>query len=194
MLVWTLPDDDSGIEGWPQAAALLAQTVLAARTPQERFTYQPRLRVDQSDEGAVLDITWPPGATGRGFDVVWAGPDGPRSLGPVAPGLTTDRIALPSAPLGALVQLRFMEGQREVLPPRTYRVAPRIARGTPAGDQAALDAFFGPRPADVTQFVDTLPWGKREERQPLLPWLLWGALALLPFDVLLHRHRTRQEP
>ena len=114
-------------------------------TAQERFAYRPQIRVDQSDDGAVLDIRWQRGATGDGFDVTWVGPEGAQALGRVAPGLTADRLSLPAAPAGALVRLRFLDAQgRAALPPHTYRVAPRSMQPVPAGDQAALDALIGP--------------------------------------------------
>ena len=194
VLTWTLPDDDPGMAGWDGAAGLLTQVVRAARTPTDRDTHRPRTRILQHEDGAVLTLDWPRGAPDRGFEILWT-PDGAeeteaRSLGHVAPGLTSDRIRLPAAPPGTAVRVSFLREGREVLAARTYRARALEPRAVPAGNQAALDAAFGSRPKDLTQFVDTLPWGERTEKLPIDTWLLWFALALLPADVWLHRHRS----
>jgi hypothetical protein len=188
VIMWTLPPDDRGAARWEDMGRLFAQAARAVLAPRGSFAYLPSARVVQGADGAArIHVDWPRGETGRRLRMRWEGPRGTRDLGLFTPEDEDGGRELPAAPEGSLVRLHVELEPGPAVPPVSYLAAGRAEPVHQPADVARLEAALGaPLPAPAA-FVRALPRGGRPAPQPLWPVLLWLAVALLPFDVWLHR-------
>jgi hypothetical protein len=197
VIAWAVPPDDAPVAAWPELPRLLVQAARAVVAPASAGPLAAARVVHERGEDA-LRISLPEGESAAALAravVARRGPDGdvPAVFSGVEDGEAVFR--LPPLPPGATHGVVLLRAPREAedaedakalgaLPPLAY--LPRGgAPAEEASDPARLAATFGPAPAGPETWA--VPRRTVPERRPLWPYLLAGALVLLPVDAALHR-------
>ena len=187
VLVWTLPARDPGTAHWAELGRLYGQAARAVMAPGGAFSFLPTTSVVQGPDGAGLRIAWPPGESRRRLRVRWRARRASATWAPSRRARAPRRGRSPS-PRSA----RSAGCGWSSIRVRCCRRSPTSWEPPPvqpprAGDATRLAAALGTADEALEGFVERLPTATTKTVEPHWHWLLWIALALLPFDVWLHR-------
>ncbi len=193
VLLWNVRSDDAGTLAWKQLGVFLQQLARAARAPAGSFDRAPTLRVIQHPEGSTLDVAWPPGVSLGELTLTWVGPGEQREpLGVIKATRTSTRIALPRLAAGKTARIEATSDAVSAMPALDYRRKTYPPAPERTGNAAVLAEFFGQPPQSASEALEGLLGSSKPRRQPVWMMLVLSMIALLPFDVALHRRSVRR--